>query len=281
MLFGGASGINRFMAPGTPPSHDTILAEYLRIAPLSRAIIRSREIELILEEGLSGGRLIDLGHGDGTFASFLEARDLRFFVGVDLSWEELRRARGRSSARLVAAEMERLPFRPGAFDGALSNCVLEHVEDLDRAFREAARVTRPGSRILATVVTDRYEDLLFWPRLLDLPGFRYLRRAYLGFIARRFVHRRYPPVAEWLKRAREAGLAFERLRPYVGARRQALMDLFLPWVQVSRFLRVLFGRETILPDRWPASRVERMLESDREIQSPAEAANAFLVFRKV
>ncbi len=51
----------------------------------------------------------------------------------------------------VLAVGERLPFADGAFAGALSLAVLEHVRDPFRCAREIARVVRPGGRIYVAV----------------------------------------------------------------------------------------------------------------------------------
>lgn len=255
---------------------DDLLREYLRVAPLSRALIRSKEIELILRRRPTG-RIIDLGHGDGFFASILERHGVRLFVGMDLSLDELKRARKRSSAHLVVGDMQRAPFRSGSFDSAISNCVLEHVDRIDMTFQEAARMLKSGGRFITTVVADGYEILLFWPRLFGRVGLRPLGRLYLDYIERRFVHRRYIPASEWIAEAGRAGLACSHAEPYIGEKRQMLMDLFLPGVVVARLMRGITGREVIPLLRWPAGWVNRFLDDHGDVP---KGANAFLVLEK-
>jgi SAM-dependent methyltransferase len=48
-------------------------------------------------------------------------------------------------------DMTDIPFLTGFFHMTVSADVLEHVADMDAAFRELARVTRPGGRLLATL----------------------------------------------------------------------------------------------------------------------------------
>jgi len=245
---------------------EILLKEYLRVAPLSRAIIRSRELELFLE-ARPKGNVIDLGHGDGHFAQILERHGVKIFVGIDRSLEELLRARGRSSAHLVVADMEKLPFRKGAFDSAMSNCVLEHIDDLEAVFRETARTIT--GKFYMSVVTNKYEDLLFWPKVLP----RKLADAYLDYIRTKFVHRRYPTPDEWIAAA-SANFVCDKQQPYSGKHRQSLMDLFLPFVVYARLLRALFGREVISPIRWPAKPLVTYFALD---ESPSdELANVFL-----
>jgi SAM-dependent methyltransferase len=257
---------------------ETLLREYLRSAPLSRAVIRSRELELILAEAPSSGRVIDLGHGDGLFASVLLKHGFAVHVAMDRSLDELRRAKRMTALHLVVGDMERPPFRSGVFETALSNCVLEHVEDLPAVMRETARLLSPRGRAHLTVVTDRYEDLLFWPTLLRAAGLAKIARAYLDFLKEKFVHRRYIPVREWLAAAADAGFGVVRTVPYSCRRRQSVMDLCLPFVQVSRFLRDTIGREVLIPARWPAGFIYRALLEDG--LRAEDAANAFLVLEK-
>lgn len=251
---------------------EILLKEYLRVAPLSRALIRSREIELFLE-AQPKGRVIDLGHGDGHFARILERHGVTIFVGVDRSLEELLRARGRTGAHLVVADMERLPFRSGVFDSAMSNCVLEHIENLDAVFDETARVIK--GNFTMSVVTDKYEELLLWPRILP----QKFADAYLRYIQKKFVHRRYPTPGEWIAAA-SRHFSCVRQQPYSGKRRQALMDLFLPFVVYARLLRGLFGREVISPIRWPAKPLVSWFTKDATENTPGASANVFLELKK-
>lgn len=258
---------------------ENFLHAYLRVAPLARALIRSRELELIASSGLKG-RVLDLGHGDGHFAALLAEAGTTVFVAVDRSLPELQRARGRTTAHLVVADMERLPLRSGVFSAALSNCVLEHVENIHGAFCETARVLAPEGRFLTTVVTDRYELLLFWPRFFGRIGLRSFAVRYLNYLQDRFAHRRYISAAAWSDAAREAGLVEIGRRSYAGPRRQMLMDITLPGILWGRMLRALFGREVISPIRWPARWLRSLFAREDAVSDSRLFANVMLELRK-
>jgi ubiquinone/menaquinone biosynthesis C-methylase UbiE len=266
---------------GTEDDRDLrLLRRYLRVAPLSRALIRSREIALIEEHLSTRDRILDIGHGDGHFAAVLEEEGIRLFVGLDRSFDELRRARGRTGTHLVVGEIEDAPFRKGVFEAAISNCVLEHVDRIETAFEETARVLKPGGEFLATVVSDHYEKLLFWPRLLEKIGWNRWRERYLVFLRHRFQHCRYLAPEEWLRIAASAGFREEKTEHYIGPWRQRLMDLCLPFIQLARILRFFTGTEVLLPVRWPAAMIARRLERDDETARSGWAANTLLVLRK-
>ena len=91
--------------------------------------------------------VVELGCGGGQ-ASVGSAREgAETVVGVDFSGEQLdhaRRLRDRYGveARFVGGDVTALPLADDAFDVAFSGWVLQMVEDLDAAFREANRVLR-------------------------------------------------------------------------------------------------------------------------------------------
>lgn len=268
-------------AAGYRPPDLPLFLDYLLFAPLSRALIRSREAALLLPR-FPNGRILDLGHGDGRFAALLEKNGKRFFAAIDRSFEELQRARSRTSPHLVVADMTRLPFRDGTFQGAVSNCVLEHVDDIDTALLETARVLIPGGPFLATTISDHYEPLLFWARLLRIIRLDPLRRFYLSFLRKTFHHVHQDPPAAWTRRLEKQGFDVTGLVAYVGKRRQMLMDLFLPFVLLSRLLERLLGSAVLFPRRWhlPAPAILRWVSSDPAESDIRASANLLLVARR-
>ena len=90
--------------------------------------------------------VLDVGTGEGQLARVAAAAGARV-VGVDPSWGQLVEARRRAGGPLyVRGEAVALPFPDGAFDAALACLVFEHIEAVDAAIDEVARVLRPGGR---------------------------------------------------------------------------------------------------------------------------------------
>jgi len=92
-------------------------------------------------------KVLDLGCGSGVLSQLLA--DRATVVGLDVSQEMLRLAQQRMAGRvhLVRGSAFQLPFRGGSFDAAVSGFVLRNLRDLNGAFRELARVLRPGGQI--------------------------------------------------------------------------------------------------------------------------------------
>jgi SAM-dependent methyltransferase len=97
--------------------------------------------------------VIDIGCGEG-YLTIEAARWARKVVGVDRSPAVLARARQLAERRRVTniawkrGEIERVPVADASFDVALLSQTLHHAADPGRAVHEAARVLRPGGRVL-------------------------------------------------------------------------------------------------------------------------------------
>lgn len=103
--------------------------------------------------GLLGPDLVigDLGCGTGPLAELL-APHVAEIVGVDSSAEMLQTAKRRLKALpnvdLRRGDLQALPIDAARLDAALLVLVLHHLPDPARAVAEAARVLRPGGRLL-------------------------------------------------------------------------------------------------------------------------------------
>jgi malonyl-CoA O-methyltransferase len=99
------------------------------------------------------GTIVDLGCGTGKVVRSLQKAYPRARVhGVDIAQQMLLQAgsnfRWLSKKRLVAADMERLPFADNSFDMVFSSLALPWCNDLNLALAEIARVARPGALLL-------------------------------------------------------------------------------------------------------------------------------------
>jgi demethylmenaquinone methyltransferase/2-methoxy-6-polyprenyl-1,4-benzoquinol methylase len=109
----------------------------------------------------AGKRILDLGIGTGDLARELSRRGAAQVCGADFTPEMLRTASSRGAERrmpdgphaLVAADAHRLPFADASFDAVTSGFLLRNLTDLPVAFREMARVLRPGGRVVCLDMT--------------------------------------------------------------------------------------------------------------------------------
>ncbi|MCU1351339.1 MAG: SAM-dependent methyltransferase [Acidimicrobiales bacterium] len=108
----------------------------------------TEQILPLAAELLAGAEdVLDVGTGEGQVARLAVAGGSRRVVGVDPTRAQVaeasRRGGGPAYARAGAAD---LPFRTGAFDAVVACLVFEHIDAVDAAIAEVARVLRTGGR---------------------------------------------------------------------------------------------------------------------------------------
>jgi SAM-dependent methyltransferase len=102
------------------------------------------EADVVLRHGRDA-RVLEAGCGTGLVLDRLRAGARA--VGIDLSRGMLGKAR-RRGLPVAQADLLDLPFPDGAFDVVCSFKVLAHVERIEDAVAELARVTRPGGTLV-------------------------------------------------------------------------------------------------------------------------------------
>ncbi len=104
-----------------------------------------------LEKAVAGKKVIDLGCGNGVFCFACADSGAELSVGIDFGEDNIRYAnevkkhlKGGPATKFEVASVYELPYKDGEFDFAIQNGVFHHLNDEDRAIKEAARVLKPG-----------------------------------------------------------------------------------------------------------------------------------------
>jgi SAM-dependent methyltransferase len=200
---------------------ERILRAHLREMPFHRVLIRTIEARILLAAPLPRP-VLDIGSGDGHFGSILfpDGAD----VGLDRGLRDLAEARGRRVYRLlVGADSGTMPFADGHFASVVSNCVFEHIPEIDRTIGEIARVLRPGGTFACTVIGDRFSELLTDAAAWQRWGLAGAHRAYLDWYNRNAAHFHFDSPAVWTARFERAGLAVKSWRYYLSPEATRMM----------------------------------------------------------
>jgi SAM-dependent methyltransferase len=105
-------------------------------------------LPLAAAELVGARRVLDIGCGDGQITRLAARLDgVARAVGIDPTWNQIRVAAERGHATgFVRAGADGLPFPDGRFDAVVACLVFEHIDAVDAAIAEVARVLAPGGR---------------------------------------------------------------------------------------------------------------------------------------
>jgi len=141
------------------------------LAATEEAGLRQMRRELL---AAAGGRVVEIGAGTGVNLD-LYPRATEELVVVEPDPHMAKRLRAKlgeigRSVEVVEAPAERLPFEDASFDTAVATLVLCTIPDPAAALAEAARVLKPGGRLLFVEhVRSQDPGLARWQDRLEQP----------------------------------------------------------------------------------------------------------------
>jgi SAM-dependent methyltransferase len=177
----------------------------------------------LIETWLAGRtRVVDIGTGEGQVARRLRQRGADLVIGIDPTPGQVAEAvRRGGGAHYVRAEAIALPVADASLDGAVACLVFEHLDELDEAIAEVARVLASGGRfvllmnhpLLQTPGSGWIDDQIldppeqYWRVGPYLPEAVTVEQFDAGIFIR-FVHR---PLGRYLNAMADAGLVLEQM----------------------------------------------------------------------
>jgi len=231
-----------------PPQTDFLVA-CLEEWPAAHALVRAIECRKLWRYPLAPP-MLDVGCGDGRLTRMLFRPPVE--AGIDVNRGEVARAQRSGVYRqATCGSAAALPFRDRSFASVFSNCVLEHVDEVDRALAEIYRVLRPGGMLLTTVPTPRWESDGPLP-LLRRMGLDALSDRMNDVLRRMWHHVTVEDEEAWRMRLARAGMTLLVWEPYMVPRAYAAFARYLPASAGSLVSRRLAGR-------WPISTTLRRM----------------------
>ncbi len=264
------------------PAPADVLAQHLALEPVHRALIRTIEHRLFARQVVLqtlARPVLDIGCGDGIFAAltFPDGID----VGIDVTEAIVAEARQRGVYdRVEVASGTALPFADGAFSTVVSNCVIEHIPDVEAVVREVARVLAPGGRFVFSAPNDSFTDMLPTVHTLKRWGLGKLAVQYGNWWNRHAVHYHLDAPEVWRARLAQVGLTIESQIPYMSPDAMRVMEVSHYYALPSIVWHKLFGRWSLRPGQVRSSLAYRWLRPYAEQDLPPYGACTFYVTRK-
>ncbi|HEV2352772.1 MAG TPA: class I SAM-dependent methyltransferase [Puia sp.] len=227
------------MKPGTR-SREDFFREYLEKTPIAMAFWRSMECHRFSKEKLDHP-VLDVGCGDGFLARVAFGGHLE--AGIDLDRQEVERAvKSGSYKKAICASATDLPFKNKAFKTVISNCVLEHIPDIDGALKEIHRVLKSKGRLMITVPSECYTNDSYFRRLLSAIGFSGLGKWYVDNLNKTFKHFHVDDRKTWEKRLKKAGFKVVTADYIIPLKTFHAYERWMILAFPSKILKKLFGR---------------------------------------
>ena len=166
-------------------------------------------------------RVLDIGCGDGQISRLIAGAGAEV-VGVDPTWNQISVAHSRADGpRYLSAAADRLPFVEASFDSIVACLVFEHIDAVDAAIAEVARVLEPGGLfcfflnhpLLQTPDSGWIDDHIidppeqYWRIGPYLTEAETIEQVELGVYIR-FIHR---PLSRYINTLADHGLMLERM----------------------------------------------------------------------
>lgn len=187
-----------------------LFVEFLRVYAFqpATAFWRAVEVDVLKKYLPHSGLCLDLGCGDGKLTSLLYDGKIPpelNFIGIDSDLDETNQAKTFSFYKRVHTCLaSNIPEDKGTCDFALSNSVLEHIQDIEPTLIEVSRLLKSGGTFIFTVPAPGFHQCLYGPLFNNSN-----RESYLEQMDKRLAHYRYWTVDEWQINLLNSGMTIE------------------------------------------------------------------------
>lgn len=246
------------------------LSLYLAHRPFFLSLIRAKEAELFARYMPLSHPVLDVGCGDGFFASTVfHTLD----VGLDVENSRVDQAKLQDVYRSIQTyDGKRMPFPSRKFATVISNCVLEHIPNLDEVTKEMYRVLKPGGSCIVSVMAKPWEDNLF--------GSLIMGNSYTQWMQKKQMHINVYTSEQWSEVFHSAGFRIEKQIGYLSPAACRFIDI-AHYLSLPSLLSYVLWKKWVLFSYlsriYPIERLSRIIGPD--VDSKISGA-IFFVLRK-
>ena len=249
------------------------LQAYLKNRPLFFCLIRPTEAQKFSKLMPLECPVLDFGCGDGFFSRVV-FRGQKIDVGLDVNSKDLLLAKKTGKyKKLVKTDGVEIPFPNNYFSTTISNCVLEHVDRLDKSLLEISRVTKRGGFFITSVMANKWNDYLL--------GGKFGGDYYKKWMKNMQVHKNLLSKRTWERKFENVGFEIISVEGYLSKKTSMWMD-FLHYVSLPSLLSYKFFGKWVfwgkIFDKVPVYKLIEQLTDDKV--PPNKSAALFYVLKK-
>jgi SAM-dependent methyltransferase len=218
-----------------------------------------RAIELQILSGMKyESPILDLGCADGFTSSILFGeKRLTVRAGLDISKRFISEAKKMNHEKylydsLIIGDAGDLPYPDESFSVVFSNCVLEHILDLEKVLQEVSRVLAYNGSFIFTVPSHFFGGYSPFHSFFQRMGWSRLASSYVSYVNNKLVHYHCYPPEIWQEYLSEAGLTLTDYGYYVSPRAARIFDVleFLYTIGIGKLrLHAFLIRASLLLER--------------------------------
>ena len=220
------------------------LTAFLREKPFFFAVVRPKEASLYQPFKPFIGPILDLGCGDGFFASVAFGR---LDAGVDPDNNAVKEAKARRIYKEIRYyDGNKIPYENKYFSTVVSNSTLEHISNLDDVLKETSRVLKKNGKFYFTTVTDSWPEYLF--------GNLFLGDLYKKYFVDKSKHYNMYSISKWKKLLKVHGFSVISYQHYLDNKKILwLFDISHYFSFPSLITKKILGKWVLFPNKEKAA----------------------------
>ena len=224
--------------------------------------IELKHIEELLNKYELSSPVLDLGCAEGKIADALFKK--KALIGLDYCWELLSQNKKSSIYKaLILADGCRMPFKNSSFGSIFSNCVIEHIPDLNALLHEVSRVLGEKEIFLFTVPSHKFAEFLYFTKLFNKLRLQPLARWYGRKRNKQLNHFHCYDHSTWMHLLKEKGFSMLECRYYMPEKAVSAFDALSALVVI---LRSIWPLRNLIPklNGWLSGYLDKFYNMDSQ-----------------
>ena len=186
--------------------------------------------------------ILDLGCGEGEIAKALFGEGI-INVGLDNEADMVEKAKkSKVYQKVVLGDAINLPFPKEKFNFVFSNCVIEHIPELDKVLEEVSRVLKKNGLFVFTVPSDKFGDYLFFSQFFKKIKIPFLAKLYALFRNRQLSHFHCYSLKSWGQKLQKYDLVLLESKTYISSQTLSFWDWLAFKKKFFPFIKIPMGK---------------------------------------